>query len=162
MICSLVPLIEPLVVLLLFCPPHELKCSFNPFSGCKHGTCHTIGGTRYRVSLFERLSFCIWYSSWWGMNYAEVLLHRFGIIGPDGGRGKGLCKGLEKLQAGLLATIFKTTPPDVDNSEDVGSLSKGKETSFPKLKKPDNVDITIELKGHKRWLKGGGYLAQKM
>ncbi|XP_020974194.1 uncharacterized protein LOC107630132 isoform X4 [Arachis ipaensis] len=46
--------------------------------------------------------------------------------------------------------------------EFVGSLSKGKETSFPKLKKPDNVDITIELKGHKRWLKGGGYLAQKM
>ncbi|XLS75831.1 hypothetical protein HN51_032696 [Arachis hypogaea] len=28
----------------------------------------------------------------------------------------------------------------------VGSLSKGKETSFPKLKKPDNVDITIELR----------------
>ncbi|XLT77345.1 hypothetical protein HN873_033619 [Arachis hypogaea] len=30
--------------------------------------------------------------------------------------------------------------------EFVGSLSKGKETSFPKLKKPDNVDITIELR----------------
>ncbi|XLR69041.1 hypothetical protein HN51_016123 [Arachis hypogaea] len=53
-----------------------------------------------------------------GMNYAEVLLHRFGIIGPDGGLGKGLCKSFEKLQAGPLATIFKTTPPDVDHSED--------------------------------------------
>ncbi|RYR53270.1 hypothetical protein Ahy_A06g028284 [Arachis hypogaea] len=87
-----------------------------------------------------------------GMNYAEVLLHRFGIIGPDGGLGKGLCKSFEKLQAGPLATIFKTTPPDVDHSEDVNfmpveSLSKGKETRFSKLNKPDNVDITIELKG---------------
>ncbi|KAL4371682.1 hypothetical protein AHAS_Ahas06G0190200 [Arachis hypogaea] len=82
-----------------------------------------------------------------GMNYAEVLLHRFGIIGPDGGLGKGLCKSFEKLQAGPLATIFKTTPPDVDHSEDVESLSKGKETRFSKLNKPDNVDITIELKG---------------
>ncbi|XLT24643.1 hypothetical protein HN873_055935 [Arachis hypogaea] len=82
-----------------------------------------------------------------GMSYAEVLLHRFGIIGPDGGPGKGLCKGFEKLQAGPLATIFKTTPPDVDNSEDVGSLSKGKEISFPKLNKPKNVDINIELAG---------------
>ncbi|XP_025687913.1 uncharacterized protein [Arachis hypogaea] len=95
-----------------------------------------------------------------GMNYAEVLLHQFGILGPDGGPGKGLCKGLEKLQAGPLATIFKTTPPDVDNSED-GSLSKGKETSFPKLKKPDNVDITIELRDWLFALEGAQEMAER-
>ncbi|MED6196273.1 hypothetical protein PIB30_045921 [Stylosanthes scabra] len=81
-----------------------------------------------------------------GVNYAEVLLHRFGMLAPDGGPGKGLCKGLEKIEAGPLATIFKTTPHDVGNSKDVGSLRKGKQTNFPKLKKPDNVDITIELR----------------
>ena len=53
-----------------------------------------------------------------GMNYAEALLHRFGILGPDGGPGKGLCKGLENLQTGPLAKLFKTTPLVVDNSKD--------------------------------------------
>ncbi|MED6159538.1 hypothetical protein PIB30_043179 [Stylosanthes scabra] len=93
-----------------------------------------------------------------GMNYAEVLLHRFGILGPDGGPGKGLCKGLEKIEAGPLAAIFKTTPHDVGNSKDVGSLRKGKQTNFPKLKKPDNVDINIELRDWLFALEG----AQKM
>jgi hypothetical protein len=53
-----------------------------------------------------------------GMNYAEALLHRFGILGPDGGPEKGLSKGLEDLQKGPLAKLFKTTPLIVDNSKD--------------------------------------------
>ena len=53
-----------------------------------------------------------------GMNYAEALLHRFGILGPDGGPGSGLCKGLENLQKGPLSKLFKTTPFIADNSED--------------------------------------------
>ncbi|KAJ1441910.1 Vacuolar protein sorting-associated protein 13, N-terminal domain [Sesbania bispinosa] len=81
-----------------------------------------------------------------GMNYAEALLHRFGILGPDGGPGKGLSKGLENLQTGPLAKLFKTTPLIVDSSEDVESVREGKETSFLHLKKPDNVDVTIELR----------------
>ncbi len=45
-----------------------------------------------------------------GMNYAEALLHRFGILGPDGGPGKELSKGLENLRAGPLSKLFKTSP----------------------------------------------------
>lgn len=45
-----------------------------------------------------------------GMNYAEALLHRFGILGPDGGPGEGLTKGLEHLSAGPLSKLFKATP----------------------------------------------------
>ncbi|XP_061341796.1 uncharacterized protein LOC133288116 isoform X1 [Gastrolobium bilobum] len=81
-----------------------------------------------------------------GMNYAEALLHRFGILGPDGAPGVGLRKGLENLQKGPLSKIFNTTPLIVDNSEDVESMREGKETSFPHLKKPDDVDVTIELR----------------
>lgn len=45
-----------------------------------------------------------------GMNYAEALLHRFGILGPDGGPGKSLVKGLENLRAGPLSKLFETSP----------------------------------------------------
>lgn len=53
-----------------------------------------------------------------GMNYAEALLHRFGILGPDGGPGKGLSKGLDNLQAGPLSKLFKTSSLIIDSSED--------------------------------------------
>ena len=52
-----------------------------------------------------------------GVNYFEALLHRFGILGPDGGPGKCLSKGLENLQTGPLAKLFKATPLISDNSE---------------------------------------------
>ncbi|KAH7861305.1 hypothetical protein Vadar_024384 [Vaccinium darrowii] len=45
-----------------------------------------------------------------GMNYAEALLHRFGILGADGGPGEGLSNGLEKLSAGSLSKLFKASP----------------------------------------------------
>jgi len=45
-----------------------------------------------------------------GMNYAEALLHRFGILGPDGGPGEGLSKGLENLSTGPLSKLFKGSP----------------------------------------------------
>lgn len=45
-----------------------------------------------------------------GMNYAEALLHRFGIIGPDGGPGAGLSKGLDHLSSGPLSKLFKASP----------------------------------------------------
>lgn len=53
-----------------------------------------------------------------GMNYTEALLHRFGILGPDGAPGMGLTKGLENLQKGPLSKLFKATPLIVDDSED--------------------------------------------
>ncbi|CAL0322721.1 unnamed protein product [Lupinus luteus] len=81
-----------------------------------------------------------------GMNYAEALLHKFGILGPDGRPGTDLCKGLENLQKGPLSKLFKTTPLIVDNSNDVESTREENETGFPHLKTPDDVDITIELR----------------
>lgn len=56
-----------------------------------------------------------------GMNYAEALLHRFGILGPDGGPGKGLVKGLENLRAGPLSKLFKTSPLIAGSLEGTGT-----------------------------------------
>ncbi|KAL1346060.1 hypothetical protein HN51_019728 [Arachis hypogaea] len=96
-----------------------------------------------------------------GMNYAEALLHRFGILGPDGGPGTGLSKGLENLQKGPLSKLFKTTPLMVDNSEDAESMRQGEETSFPHLKKPDDVDVTIELRDWLFALEGADQMAEQ-
>ncbi|KAG6689537.1 hypothetical protein I3842_11G180600 [Carya illinoinensis] len=81
-----------------------------------------------------------------GMNYAEALLHRFGILGPDGGPGKGLSKGLENLRAGPFSKLFETSPLIVNNLDGDGNLGDGKESSLLQLGKPDDVDVTIELK----------------
>ncbi|XP_058730517.1 uncharacterized protein LOC131602429 isoform X1 [Vicia villosa] len=95
-----------------------------------------------------------------GMNYAEALLHRSGILGPDGGPGKGLSKGLENLRKGPLAKLFKTAPLIIDNSENE-SMIEGIETSFPPLKKPDDVAITIELRDWLFALEGAQDLAER-
>lgn len=56
-----------------------------------------------------------------GMNYTEVLLHRFGILGPDGGPGEGLSKGMNRLSAGPLSKLFNRSPLAV---EDLGQGMK--------------------------------------
>ncbi|KAJ8532603.1 hypothetical protein K7X08_012526 [Anisodus acutangulus] len=76
-----------------------------------------------------------------GMNYTEVLLHKFGILGPDGGPGEGLTKGLEHLSAGPLSKLLKATPPTLDELKD-----DGKDTGRLQLETPDDVDISIEFK----------------
>ncbi|MCD7463908.1 hypothetical protein HAX54_051685 [Datura stramonium] len=76
-----------------------------------------------------------------GMNYTEALLHRFGILGPDGGPGEGLTKGLEHLSAGPLSKLFKATPLTLDGLKD-----DGKDTGRLQLETPDDVDISIEFK----------------
>ncbi|KAF3453529.1 hypothetical protein FNV43_RR03969 [Rhamnella rubrinervis] len=96
-----------------------------------------------------------------GMNYAEALLHRFGILGPDGGPGKGLSKGLDNLQAGPLSKLFKTSPLLVDSSEDDGSLGGRKESGVLHFGKPDDVDISIELKNWLFALEGEQEMAEK-
>ena len=45
-----------------------------------------------------------------GMSYTEALLHRFGVIGPDGGPGDGLIRGLERLSSGPLAKLLRASP----------------------------------------------------
>ncbi|KAK7262649.1 hypothetical protein RJT34_30224 [Clitoria ternatea] len=95
-----------------------------------------------------------------GMSYSEALLRRFGILGPDGSPGKVLCKGFENLQIGPLAKLFKTTHL-VNNSEDVKHTREVKITGFPLLKKPDNVDVTIELRDSLFAFEGAQEMAER-
>lgn len=84
-----------------------------------------------------------------GMNYAEALLHRFGILGPDGGPGVGLSKGLEHLSAGPLSKLFKASPllvEDFRESCKSESMEEEKHSGYLHLGAPDDVDISLELK----------------
>ncbi|GLT83490.1 hypothetical protein SLE2022_017770 [Rubroshorea leprosula] len=81
-----------------------------------------------------------------GMNYTEALLHRFGILGPDGGPSEGLSKGLENLSAGPLAKLLKPSALVDDNLGKGGNLDGEKDSSFFHLGMPDDVDVSIELK----------------
>ncbi|CAN4104077.1 unnamed protein product [Withania somnifera] len=76
-----------------------------------------------------------------GMNYTEALLHRFGILGPDGGPGEGLTKGLGHLSSRPLSKLLKATPLTLDEHKD-----DGKNTGRLQLETPDDVDILIEFK----------------
>ncbi|XP_027354555.1 uncharacterized protein LOC113864716 isoform X1 [Abrus precatorius] len=96
-----------------------------------------------------------------GMNYTEALLQRFGILESDGSLGKGLSKWLENIQRGPLAKLFNTMPIIVDNSKDVENMREGNETSSPHLKKPDNVDVTIELRDWLFALEGAQEMAER-
>ncbi|KAM1057311.1 hypothetical protein ACFX2A_031268 [Malus domestica] len=95
-----------------------------------------------------------------GMNYAESLLHRFGILGPDGGPGKGLSKELEKLQAGPLSKLFKPLHLIVDVKED-GSPGDGRESGVLHLGKPDDVDMSVEFKNWLFALEGEREIAER-
>jgi hypothetical protein len=44
-----------------------------------------------------------------GLSYTESLLHRFGILGPDGGPGEGLVRGLNDLSSGPLGKLFASS-----------------------------------------------------
>ncbi|KAJ6807107.1 uncharacterized protein M6B38_173470 [Iris pallida] len=83
-----------------------------------------------------------------GMNYTEALLHRFGILGPDGGPGEELSKGLKKLSSGPLAKLFKASPLLEVDQEEEGCLEE-ESINLLDLGMPDDVDIAIELKN---WL----------
>ncbi|KAI4340058.1 hypothetical protein MLD38_024932 [Melastoma candidum] len=78
-----------------------------------------------------------------GMAFAESLLHRFGILGPDGGPGEGLLKGLDNLSSGPLAKLFK--PSEVVKS----NVNGDNMNDYPKFTNPDNVDVRIDLRN---WL----------
>ncbi|KAF5948784.1 hypothetical protein HYC85_014741 [Camellia sinensis] len=84
-----------------------------------------------------------------GMNYTEALLHRFGILGPDGGPGERLSKGLENLSAGPLSKLFKASPLIADELQDRmnnGTSGDGNDSAFLHLGTPDDVDLSVELK----------------
>lgn len=80
-----------------------------------------------------------------GMNYTESLLHRFGVLGPDGGPGDGLSKGLKKLSSGPLAKLFSTSHPVLAGHENDGYLEDGDHAQLLELGMPDDVDVAVEL-----------------
>ncbi|CAI0380155.1 unnamed protein product [Linum tenue] len=86
-----------------------------------------------------------------GMDYCESLLHRFGILGPDGGPGVGLSRGLKNLSMGPVSKLFKASPLV---AEDVGEGSDIKKIHLfympcwhlGPLGMPDDVDVRVEFK----------------
>ncbi|XP_021758795.1 uncharacterized protein LOC110723732 isoform X3 [Chenopodium quinoa] len=84
-----------------------------------------------------------------GMNYTEALLHRFGILGPDGGPSEGLLKGLENLSSGPLSKIFKAPSHTVDHVKENGTCDSSHDSLFSHLGKPNEVDVLVDLRN---WL----------
>ncbi|CAO2043828.1 unnamed protein product [Urochloa humidicola] len=81
-----------------------------------------------------------------GMSYTESLLHRFGILGPDGGPGEGLLRGLKDLSSGPLAKLFKSS----HFTEEENERSKVDDYSSKfDLGVPDDLDVSVELRN---WL----------
>ncbi|XP_073008978.1 uncharacterized protein [Typha latifolia] len=83
-----------------------------------------------------------------GIGYTESLLHRFGILGPDGGPGEGLLKGVKDLSSGPLAKLFKSSSLANSNKHN-GHLEDEGHGELIELGMPDDLDISIELKN---WL----------
>ncbi|KAK3143645.1 hypothetical protein QOZ80_4AG0303060 [Eleusine coracana subsp. coracana] len=88
-----------------------------------------------------------------GMSYTESLLHRFGILGPDGGPGEGLLRGLKDLSSGPLAKLFKSS----HLTEKEGGRSKVDDhNSKFDLGVPDDLDVSIQLRNWLFALEGTG------
>ncbi|CAN8258631.1 unnamed protein product [Cochlearia groenlandica] len=79
-----------------------------------------------------------------GMSYAEALLHRFGILSHDGRPGEGLTRGLEHLSSGPLSKLFKSSIVD-DRKQDVTPGDTNGD-GFPHLGRPDDIDVSVELR----------------
>ncbi|KAG5546384.1 hypothetical protein RHGRI_018535 [Rhododendron griersonianum] len=123
---SLVPFLDIRMVHVIPYSTQDMECHSLSLSACIAGV--RLGG---------------------GMNYAEALLHRFGILGPDGGPGEGLSKGLENLSAGPLSKLFKASPlipDDLQENMNNGTSGDGNDNVLLHLGTPDDVDLTIELK----------------
>ncbi|XP_074380204.1 uncharacterized protein LOC141721273 isoform X2 [Apium graveolens] len=98
-----------------------------------------------------------------GMNFTEALLHKFGILGPDGGPGEGLSRGLEHLTAGPLSKLFQASPLIGNELQYRESESPGikKESTMLHLGSPDDVDVSIEFKNWLFALEGAEEMAEK-
>ncbi|XP_024976311.1 uncharacterized protein LOC112514213 [Cynara cardunculus var. scolymus] len=98
-----------------------------------------------------------------GMNYNEALLLHFGILGPGGGPGAGLSKGLEHLSSGPLSKLFKASPPFVDEVRESQNESIGddKNGSYLNLGAPHDVNILLELKDWIFALEGAEIMAER-
>uniref|UniRef100_A0A1J3FWM1 UHRF1-binding protein 1-like n=1 Tax=Noccaea caerulescens TaxID=107243 RepID=A0A1J3FWM1_NOCCA len=94
-----------------------------------------------------------------GMSYTEALLHRFGILNLDGGPGEGLSRGLEHLSSGPLSKLFKASI--VDDRKHDGTLGDLKGDGFLHLGRPDDIDVSVELRDWLFALEGREGLAER-
>ncbi|KAG0482770.1 hypothetical protein HPP92_010854 [Vanilla planifolia] len=84
-----------------------------------------------------------------GMNYTEALLHRFGVLGSDGGPGESLTEVLKNLSSGPLAKLFRPTSlVEIDNKSN-GCSEEEDPMMLLEFGMPDDIDVSIEFKN---WL----------
>lgn len=76
-----------------------------------------------------------------GMVYSEALLHHFGVLGPDGGPGKGLKRILKNLSNGPFASLLKPPPQVVIQDEASANNNQQWELGVP-----DEIEVNIQLK----------------
>ncbi|KAK1308836.1 hypothetical protein QJS10_CPA09g01308 [Acorus calamus] len=81
-----------------------------------------------------------------GMNYTEMLLHRFGLLGPDGGPSEGLLKSLKNLSAGPLSKLLRASPLVEADQNENGITQDEDNNGLLELGRPDDVDVSVELR----------------
>uniref|UniRef100_A0A1D1ZAH3 UHRF1-binding protein 1-like n=1 Tax=Anthurium amnicola TaxID=1678845 RepID=A0A1D1ZAH3_9ARAE len=84
-----------------------------------------------------------------GMSYTEALLHRFGILGPNGGPSERLSRGLEHLSSGPLAKLFRASSLVEASQGEDEYLEDELRIGVLELGRPDDVDIFLEMEN---WL----------
>ncbi|XP_010545568.1 PREDICTED: uncharacterized protein LOC104817894 [Tarenaya hassleriana] len=94
-----------------------------------------------------------------GMSYAEALLHRFGILGADGGPGEGLSRGLKHLSSGPLSKLFKASI--IDDVKQGGSSGNWNGGGFSHLGMSDDIDVSVELRDWLFALEGSEDVAER-
>ncbi|KAI5064107.1 hypothetical protein GOP47_0020777 [Adiantum capillus-veneris] len=75
-----------------------------------------------------------------GIVYGEALLHRFGVLGPDGGPGKGLKRILKNLSNGPFSRLLRSTPQIAKQEDHVSGVADWE------IGIPDAIEINIQLK----------------
>ncbi|GAB4846211.1 hypothetical protein Ancab_025207 [Ancistrocladus abbreviatus] len=96
-----------------------------------------------------------------GMNHAESMLHRFGVLAPDGGPGEGLSRGLANLSAGPLSKIFKPSPLIVENLKENRISGHSSDNFLSHLGKPDDVDVSVDFEDWLFALEGAQDMEEK-
>ncbi|KAK1261228.1 hypothetical protein QJS04_geneDACA019089 [Acorus gramineus] len=81
-----------------------------------------------------------------GMNYTEMLLHRFGLLGPDGGPSEGLLKSLKNLSAGPLSKLLRASSLVEADQNENGITQDEDNNGLLELGRPDDVDISVEFR----------------
>ncbi|CAM6117474.1 unnamed protein product [Calypogeia fissa] len=78
-----------------------------------------------------------------GMVYTEALLHRFGVLGDDGGPGEGVTKVMRNLTSGPLGELLRPASGVVPVSQKV-PVDAVDDQGW-EMGKPDEIDVDLQL-----------------